>query len=193
MLICVNFTKSDIDLGSIYKILDTDDYTKEIIAWGKLKNELLLGRLKVDNILFVEEKKLFRVVGDNMLSFDDDYYSFLDELLVFRVQDKVYYWFKGTLYTTDNISLNVVLGVFYTTSYVYKKGNEWNILLGNAYGTTVEVVIGDDLFIHIDKKYLVSLAKSTPYVKDIITSYKDYIKCKKCSKNEIYKKLLFKE
>ena len=97
------------------------------------------------------------------------------------------------MYSTDNISLNVVLGVFYTTSYVYKKDNEWIILLGNAYGTTVEVVIGDDLSIHMDKEYLGSLIKSTPYVKDIMLNYKSYIKCKKCSKNELYKKLLFKE
>ena len=50
MLVCVNFTKSDIDRGSIYKILDTDDYTVEDILGSDLQKALINKVIDVCNI-----------------------------------------------------------------------------------------------------------------------------------------------
>lgn len=71
MLICVDFKKHRVDLGSAYVILDTDDYTLEVIDGTRLADMIQNNVLSIDNIVrrpdpvlggfcwFIEARRLF--------------------------------------------------------------------------------------------------------------------------------------
>lgn len=100
MLICVDFKKHRVDLGSAYVILDTDDYTLEVIDGMRLADMIQNNVLSIDNIVrrpdpvlggfcwFIEARRLFDW-GYTVLSCGVDI-NIGDELIDI--------WYAGKLY-----------------------------------------------------------------------------------------------
>lgn len=103
MLVCVNFTKSDIDRGSIYKILDTDDYTVEDILGSDLRKALINKVIDVCNISIHKGSYgyiYYRI--DNVKLFDRGYTELSCGVCIY-IGNTLDVWYKNKSYSMNKM------------------------------------------------------------------------------------------
>lgn len=131
MLICVDFKKHRVDLGSAYAILDTDDYTVEVIDGMRLEDMIQNNVLSIDNIVrrpdpvlggfcwFVEDRRLF-----------DWGYTVLPCGIDINIGDELIdIWYAGKLYRLGFAKKKPISCANLNFSYWYYKEDEDDAVL----------------------------------------------------------------
>lgn len=128
MLVCVNFTKSDIDRGSIYKILDTDDYTVEDILGSDLQKALINKVIDVCNISMHKGSYGYIYYKiDNVKLIDRGYNELAEDLVIVVSSSHMAVWKNNNLImfelertiSKNNIKYSYVSKKFKSDSFIY--------------------------------------------------------------------------
>lgn len=130
MLVCVNFTKSDIDRGSIYKILDTDDYTVEDILGSDLQKALINKVIDVCNISIHKGSYGYIYYKiDNVRLFDRGYTELSCGVCIY-IGNTLDVWYKNKSYSMNKMGGVPISSMIIMCSYCYRDTDEIILKIG---------------------------------------------------------------